>query len=333
MSGPLLFDLTPNGSAWDLATSLCLISILLAGIALGVGKAFGSRKLWAWGAEEFTQAILNAALLGALILFTAALSGAMSEALPASASHMTCASAPHDAHAAMNLSLCSLEQTSNDTQNITLALMGQSYKLGLLSGLSMDVNVIHATPYQALAWPAKTFADWAANLSGWQALAQTQMQFLGMVGSQGFALFLQAGLLLRLFFPTRKLGGAVMAGVIAFFIIYPLTYGLLVWEGPLPASHEALAGALDENAKALAVVPALDWSKPAVIADLMQGLDGQDLAARTAGLYSPMGNFFGVLSLYLMVYPLIALMAALVAGIGLAGILGAEMRMDLFSMA
>ena len=332
MAGSLLFDLTSNGSAWDLATSLCVISIVLAGIALGIGRAFGSRKLWAWGAEEFGQAILNAALLGALMAITLGLSGVVSEALPPSAGHIACASAPHDGHAAMNLSMCSLEQTSNFTQNATLALMGQSYKMGLLSGISMDVNVIHATPYQALAWPAKTFAEWAQNLSGWQAWGQTQLQFLGMVGAQGFALFLPAGLLLRLFFPTRKLGGAVMAGAVAFFIIYPLTYGLLVLEGPLPASYSALAGALDGNAQALASLPALDWDKPGEIANMMKGLDGQDLAAHAAAIYSPMGNYMGVLMLYLAVYPLIALCAALVAGIGLSGMLGSELRMDLFTM-
>ena len=67
MASDLLSSLVIGSPTWSLANSLAIISLVLAGIALGLGRAFSSRKLWAWGAEELGQAVINVALLAALI--------------------------------------------------------------------------------------------------------------------------------------------------------------------------------------------------------------------------------------------------------------------------
>ncbi|MCL6088940.1 MAG: hypothetical protein M1530_02110 [Candidatus Marsarchaeota archaeon] len=334
MAADLLGSLVIGSPTWSLASSLAVISLVLAGIALGLGRAFSSRKLWAWGAEELGQAVINVALLAALIGLAGAASLMVSETLPAQM-YVSCASGmPADAHAALNLTSCALSNASNISQRAGAALLSQSYKLGLLSSLSMNLNVVSAQPYQALAWPAKTYAEWAQGLGGMEALIEANRQFLVMMANQGFMLFLPAGLLLRLFFLTRKLGGVLMGGAIAFYLVYPLALATLMLYGPMEPAGAGALSALNANERALAVLPSsLDWDQPGVISAMMKSLDGQDLAANAAGVYGPMASLQGALMLYAVVYPLIALIVSLAAGAGMAGALGAELRMDLMEMA
>ncbi|VVB56960.1 Uncharacterised protein [uncultured archaeon] len=330
----LLSSLVDGSPTWNLASALAIISIVLAGIALGLGRAFSSRRLWAWGTEELGQAVLNVALLAVLATAITFSSGIVNDLLPAG-TYLGCASGlPPDTHAAMNYTLCAIQNASLISQAAGSALILQSYKMGLLASLSMDLNVVSAQPYQALAWPAKTFADWAQALGGWEALLEADRQFLAMVAMQGFALFLPAGLLFRLFFATRKLGGALMAGAIAFYVVYPLALGTLMLYGPSAQAGANAMAALNANDQALSVLPAsLDWNQPGVIANMMKGLDGQDLAARAAGVYGPMAALQGALMLDAVVYPLMALLVSAAAGVGMAGLLGAELKLDLMEMA
>ncbi len=330
----LLSGLVPGSPTWGLAYSLAVISLVLAGIALGIGRAFSSRKLWAWGTEELGQAILNIAIL-AVLAGAIGISGTIVNDLLPAGTYAGCASGlPSDSHAAMNATLCSLQNTSVMSQQVSSALLLQSYKLGLLSSLNMNLNVVSAQPFQALAWPSKTFADWAQQLGGMQALIEANRQFLAMMAMQGFALFLPAGLLFRMFFATRKLGGALMGGAIAFYVVYPLALGTLMLYGPSSAAGTNVLAALSANDNALGVLPsALDWNQPGTISALMKGLNGQELAASTAGVYGPMAAWQGALMLDAMVYPLVALVVSLAAGLGMAGLLGAELKLDLMEMA
>lgn len=332
----LAAELAPGGSAWTLATDLVIISILLAGIALGIGRALGSRKLWAWGAEELGQAIFNAAILGALVGMTAMASAFVSFTVP-DGTIFNCASSAAIAnatpHAAMNASLCTLEAAAADAQNVSSALMSHSYKFAYLSGLTLSANVLTATPFKALEWPAHAYADWTATLSNLQSSLETQRQFLAMTAMQGFNLFLPAGLLLRMFFPTRKLGAAIMGAAIAFFLVYPMLYAALVAGGPLAGTEKAVMDTWTDNEKAVMQnLPLIDWDKPGDMMNVTTGVDGKDLAARALNLYAPMAAFLGVLNLYAIAYPLIALVISLVTAGALAGALGVEMRLDLFEM-
>ncbi len=53
-------------------------------------------------------------------------------------------------------------------------------------------------------------------------LADEESWIMTFVDSTAFALFLPIGLLFRLFFPTRRLGGWIMAMAVAAYVIYPL---------------------------------------------------------------------------------------------------------------
>ncbi len=332
----LAAELAPGGSAWTLAIDLVVISILFAGIALGIGRALGSRKLWAWGAEELGQAIFNAAILGALVGLTVTSSVFVSSTVPAGTilnCNTTANISSAATHSAMNASLCTLEQAAGGAQNVSMALMSHSYKFAYLSGLTLSANVLTSTPFKALEWPARTYADWAASLANTQALLQTQREFLAMTAMQGFNLFLPAGLLLRMFFPTRKLGAAIMGAAIAFFLVYPMLYAALVAGGPLAAAQGAVMDAWTQNEKAvMQTLPIIDWDKPGDMMNATMGVDGKDLAARSLNLYAPVAAFLGVLNLYAIVYPLISLVISIVTAGALAGALGVEMRLDLFEM-
>jgi hypothetical protein len=334
MATNLLQELVVGSPTWNIAYELAIISVILAAIALGLGRAFSSRKIWAWGAEELGQTILNVALLAVLAGFVSITSGIISDMFPASMGSACTKGLPADSHSALNLTFCYLTNASNTTQNAISSLLSQSYKMGLLASLTMNLNVVTAQPYQALGWPAKTYAEWAQNLASIQALIEANRQFLLMMATSGFALFLPLGLLLRLFFATRRIGGAIIAGAISFYIIYPIALASLINNGLIESSGALAISSLDANDKSLAALSnSIDWDQPGVIAAMMKNLDGQQLSAKAADVYSPIASFQAALTLYAIIYPLIAFIISLSGGIGIAGMLGSELRLDLFEMA
>ncbi len=331
MSVTPLIDLSPAGPTYSLAIDLVVVSILLSALALGIARAAGSRKLWTWGVDELAQSILNAALLGILVAWAAAASTAVSSSLPSSAL-AACPDAAHSANAPLSYSLCTLDNASAALSSVSSGLLSASYRLDMLAQMRLTLNVLSAAPFDALSWPAHAYADWAAQLAGLQSMLESQRQFLLLVASSAFGLFLPAGLMLRLFFATRKLGGALMAGAIGFFLVYPLAYSALTLSSPLAAQAAAATASLDQVSASLAALPQADLSKSGEMANLLLNLSGEDIAARAFLPYGSVSSFIGTLNLLLVFYPLIALVLTLISIRQLAVILGGEFHLDLFQM-
>lgn len=328
---PVLIDLSPTGPTYSLAIDLVVISILLSALALGLARAAGSRKLWAWGTEELAQSVLNAALLGVLVAWAAGSSALVSSALPAAALS-SCPAAANSSNAPLTYSLCQLDNASASIQSVSGALMTSSFRLAELSKMSLSLNVLTASPFDALSYPAKAYADWAAQMAGLQSILESQRQFLLLVATSAFGLFLPAGLLLRLFFATRKLGGALMAGAIGFFLIYPLAYSALTMGSTLAAQSDAARSSVDSVSLSLAALPQADLSKSGDMAALLLNLSGEDVAAKSFLPYGTVSSFIGTLQLQIVFYPLLALLLTLVSARELALLLGGEFHLDLFQM-
>ncbi|MDE1798250.1 MAG: hypothetical protein KGH63_02500, partial [Candidatus Micrarchaeota archaeon] len=235
-------------------------------------------------------------------------------------------------NAPLSYSLCQLDNASASIQSVSGALLSSSFRLAELSKMTLNLNVLTASPFDALSYPAHAYGDGAAQLAGLQSILESQRQFLLLVATSAFGLFLPAGLLLRLFFATRKLGGALMAGAIGFFLIYPLAYSALTLDSPLPAQADAARAALDSVSLSLAALPQVDLAKSGDMAALLLNLSGEDIAAKSFLPYGAVSSFIGSLQLTLLLYPLIALLLTLVSCRELAGLLGGEFHLDLFQM-
>ncbi len=332
MSYPLAINLAPGTETYMLALDIVVIGIVLAALALGISKALSSRKLWAWGAEELAQALINAAILGILVAWGAGVGAALGAALPADMLS-ACPQADSSANAPLAYDLCVLNGTVGTMQRAQGALIDNSFRLGMLSSMTVNLNVLSATPFEAMDRPAAQYSDWAGQISSLQALVEAHRQLLSVIGSYAFVLFLPLGLLLRMFFATRKLGGALLAGAIGFFVIYPLAYASLANPGMVNGTADDALASLGAMSQTLAPLPQFDWDKSGDMAKLVTGLSNQNLSAQAAMPYGSMPAFLGALILHAIVYPLVALAITLVSVWELSALLGREMFFEVLKEA
>lgn len=322
-------DLSAGSPVYKLATDLVIISIVLAALALGISRALGSRKLWTWGAEELAQALINAALLGVLVAWAAGSSALVSGVLPASAL-AACPSASTSLNSPLTYDLCALDHVSASIHSVSGALMAQSFKLGMLAKMQVSADVVTASPFDALTYPSKAYADWTFSLSALLSSLEIQRQFLMLVASSAFSIFLPVGLVLRLFFPTRKLGGALMGASIGFFLIYPLAYSALLSLGPASGASQAALSSLSDLSQATAIIPQLDFGKSPQLVQMVSNLSGTDIASLAFGPYASVSSLIGVLQLQLVLYPLLALGITFASIWELSMLLGGEFSLGLF---
>lgn len=323
-------DFSPSSAAYSLATNLVVISLVLSAFALGISRAIHSKRLWSWGVEELAQAIINAALLGAIVGF-AALVGSSINSLVDVSDFSTCQYFLNSQNSPIAYSLCSIEDTQNKTWEILQGVELQAFSLGVLSSINLDFNVVSASPFSSLLYSAKNYSSWSSNFSTLFSALELNRQFLFFVGQSAFSLFLPIGLLLRMFFATRKLGGALMGGAIAFFIIYPLVYSAFVMDNfALQNSYDSAFSDLNSLSQTLAFVPMIDWGKNPDMAGLINSLEGQELSQKVALPYKSVSAFVGAVSTHALLYPLISLAITLVCARELSVLLGSEFRLDLF---
>ncbi len=331
MSSLLVLDLSATSAVYSLALNLIVISLFLCAFALGISHAFKLKRLWAWGVEELAQAIINASLLGVIIGF-GVFATSMMDSFVDSASFSNCSYLSYSQNSPIAYSLCSIEQTQDKAWKISDSTLSQSYLLGALSSLELSFNVAHASPFNSLSHSAQAYNSWAQTLGVLLSSLELNRQFLLFVAKSGFSFFLPLGLLLRMFFATRKLGGAIMAGAISFFMLYPLLFfSFSVSDSNLQTAFDFAFNDLNNLSKTLEFVPTIDWAKEPDIAGLFDSLANTQLASLASAPFRSVPQFIGVLCMYSFSYPLFAFALCLVCAKELYGFLGSPLSIDIFS--
>jgi len=330
-----IIDLSPTSPAYFMAINLVVISLLLSGFALGISRAIRSKKLWGWGVEELSQSIINAALLGALMA-GAPISASLASSLIPSELSSTCpsySSLDNASPTPLSFSLCSIDSAIEKGASTAQILEKNSFLLGTLSSLQINANVISAQPFLSLQYSAQNYSSLAWQIYLLLTSLELQKQFLFFIASFAFSLFLPAGLILRLFFATRKMGGAIMGGAIAFFLIYPLAYSAFAADASfLEETYLSASSDLDSLSAALSPIPLIDWEKEGAISNLMYNLWGQEISSKVYLPYSSTSAFLGALAMQALIFPLICIAISLVCAKELSSILGSEFKLDLFEM-
>ena len=329
---PISIDLSPTAATYNFALDIVIISIILSALALGISRAIGSRKLWAWGSEELAQSVINAAMLGVLVAFTSAISALLAVSLP----HDVLSSCPisgQPANAPLAYDGCIIGNAIEKIGKMQPGLAENSFKLGMLSKMNINATALWAAPFDAMANTSEQYSKWAGELAGLQTFFEVQKQFLAIIGAYAFALFLPAGLILRMFFATRRLGGTIIAGSIGFFVIYPLVFAAIADNKTIEASFQAAISPLNSLGSALSPLGSLDWEKPDAIAKTVLELAGKNISSHAAALYIAMPQFLAALSIHAAIYPLISLAVTLVCIAELSAIFGKEFVFDLVKEA
>lgn len=227
-----------DDNGFGIAVAVLTIMIAVGGMAFGVGYAMNSRRLKDFGREELEQCIVNGALIG--IFFTLFLpSGPISSLI---SSVTTGLSAQCPGYMAANSAMCfsyaylsgsgyyldGVSHASILTQStdLIIGLFSINGILGLIGSLNVNVFGVGLSLTQVMAPILFQLQFMIKALSTVVASVLIQSSILAAISIVSVAVLLPLGVILRTFYPTRRLGGFLIGTVIGLYVVLPLTYVL-----------------------------------------------------------------------------------------------------------
>ena len=326
---PLLQDPVSQVPTFDAAIIAATISILLGGILFGVGLGFGIRRIRLLGAEEIGQGIISAAMVGALLAFVALLQAATASMVSAG-SLPPCPGVQDPSGSPFSFYQCHLLALSSSYSQLGSSLARSAGIAGAASSLRVSVGAVSAQPFFALESASRQLSDASQKAQAASSLAFFELSLARAVQSSAFLVFLPAGLLLRTFFATRKIGAAAMALAISAYVFYPLLFlHTFSVSKSYAASSEALAAADSFNAK-FASIPLLDLDETSAVRDKMDEMSQGDFGGGIQALFPLSSNALSLSDADLFVFPLIALLICAVAALELYSLLCAPIFLPYF---
>lgn len=258
----------------SVAVIVVTASIALAGILIGVGRAFGYRRLESFGIEELVQSVINAALIGGLASVIALMSGI-------SASLVTVQCGTGDAPLQLS---CSLETLKSSLFGMFQETMRATELLGYYQSLALHFTAFSIQPFSNLSSVSNILSAQLLTMQALLMLLELNVQMLNFVGQNALLLLLPIGLVLRTIFATRKAGGFMIALAIGLYLFYPAL--VLVFPNPSDAvANATLAVGGFNNNSLYATEPVIDLNGNYAIAgklDLMAGRCSGNLSNSSA---------------------------------------------------
>jgi len=249
-------------------------SIVLAGILIGIGRAFGYKRIEYFGIEELIQSVINAALIGSFVAVIGLIGTASSSITLAGCSQGS----------VIDQLICTLSTTSDLLFGLFQQMVQVLDLLGYYQGLSLDFGAFSVSPFGNLASVSSTLSAQLLSLDLAMMLIELNRQMALFVSQNALALIFPIGLVLRTVFATRKVGGFLIALAVGLYIFYPAF--VLIFPGPqaeINASITAM-GQLTNNSY-YAPVPVIDLNDNYAIAgklDIMSGRCSQNLSNTSA---------------------------------------------------
>lgn len=220
-------------AGYDIAIAVVGIMIGIAGILLGVGYAMNNRQLKELATAELFQSFVNAAIIGVLFIAFSnygVVTLAMNGIVGVSTSGTVC-----DADVNVSLSMCFASAYLTGVL-APLYFNGHSM-LSLTEGSLLILTPLSAfnallaaigpsgSPEAALLQPLTIQLGYAVKMLSLSLVGiQVQGALLKVISAVAAPVVLPIGLILRTFYPTRQLGGTIIAVAIGFFAVFPLTY-------------------------------------------------------------------------------------------------------------
>lgn len=254
----------------SVAVIIVTASIILAGIFIGVGRAFGFKRIENFGINELAQSVINAAIIGALASVITVISG-----ISASIVSQQCGEG--DAPAQLACSMASLKDAMFGLFQETIKALDI---IGYYQSLVLNFNVFSIQPFGNLSSISDILSSQVYTMQVMLMLLELNMQILNFVEQNALVLLLPIGLVLRTLFATRKAGGFLIALAIGFYLLYPSF--ILVFPNPEPEILNATAELANfTNNTAYATIPIIDLNDNYAIGgklDQMSGRCSEDLA-------------------------------------------------------
>ena len=325
----LLGEFASQTASYDLAIIAATISILLGGILYGIGLGFSIRHLRLLGAEEIGQGIISAAMVGGLVEFAGLLDSTIVSFVPQS-SLPVCPGMQPPSHSPYSYYECNLQSLSLSFTGLSSQLSRSSDIAGFASSLRISTGIVSAQPFFALESASQQLSSASQSAAERSALAFFSLELADAIRSSALLVFLPAGLLLRTFFATRKLGAAAMALAIAAYAVYPLffLYTFTISKTSAAASEAALASS--EFNSEFASIPLLDLDETGAVRSQINEMSQGDFGGRIQPLFPLSYRANSLANSDLIVYPIIALLVSAVAALELYGLLAAPIFLPYF---
>jgi len=248
----------------EIAVVVVTASILLAGILLGVGRAFGYKRLEHFGIEELIQSVINAAIIGA---FAAIIE--LVNAVSSSLVTETCSSG--DAIAQL---VCTIENLDIAIFSMFQELVKLTDLLGYYQSLSLDFTAFSIQPFANLSGVSDLFLSQLLSLQFLLVFLDLNLQILYFVAQNALLLLFPLGLVLRTLFATRKLGGFLIALSLGLYILFPSF--VLIFPNPQDDIQNAtLEMSSFNNNSMYATMPVIDLNDNYALAGKLDVMSGR----------------------------------------------------------
>ena len=245
-------DAWETSTGYEAAIAVVALMFALAGIALGAGIGFRIRWLQDWGRDELMQTAINAAMVGGLLVFfgsTGAITLLMNEFVVPNDFVMTFAGqvditaygtpdllhplagvcgevAPAGGMTPSCYAQVYLTFLAKSLTDSIIILSKLILVVAFLATLGINLVIVTITPFAGLEAYVGIFSSLLQFLVVLLTMSTVQQLFLKFIDSVAIPVLLPVGLILRSFFVTRRLGGALMAIAIGLAVVFPLTFVL-----------------------------------------------------------------------------------------------------------
>ncbi|MGC8651788.1 MAG: hypothetical protein ACP5UH_00855 [Candidatus Micrarchaeia archaeon] len=239
-----------SAGVYTIAVVLLSIMLSASGIMLGVGFAMGDKKLKELGQNELFQTLINGAVLGIIFVLFAqnGLVGSIINGMMTGLQiNATC-----EQILASNPAICFASAYLAGTSTVTINGVAYQSLLSISTEMLLSVSAVYAAvallssiklSFVVSISLASLFSPLLAQFGRLISMLTTaiigieaQAILLKFVAVSAVSIMLPVGMVLRIVYFTRKLGGALMAIAIGLFCVLPLTY---VFNAALVSNYSA----------------------------------------------------------------------------------------------
>ncbi|MEM4366747.1 MAG: hypothetical protein QW035_01290 [Candidatus Anstonellales archaeon] len=217
----------------ELAAAAVGITVVLGGMLLGIGTAFGITRLSLMGKDELFQAVINAAIVGSFALI---------EAL--SLSIVTLQGCERGG---IGIIPCYLTGIAQETTELIDLHSQLSMLVGYYQSLVLDFSQVTIAPLANLSHLAGLISIQLNLLLLSTAMIGLAHSFSELIEAAAFSFLLPLGLLLRAFFITRRAGNFLVAFSFSFFLLFPAIFLMVQFPDEVISDAKQAVSSVLEN--------------------------------------------------------------------------------------
>lgn len=243
----VLADFGTETGAFDVAIYIIISMIILVGMVQLLARIMRNRRLEEWARDEFIQAIISAAIVGGLFVLmnpgTGVITTAFTTLVPADSvsivSTMTGVMGTVSANGCSDADGAGLADGSvlcyayNYLSLLRLQIGAMSAFLfvniailDVLAKYSIDMIILEITPLAGLSALVDVYKSMLSSLTFLGIILGIEQALLIFINNTALNIFLPVGVVLRCFFATRRLGGALIALSVGLYLVFPLLISL-----------------------------------------------------------------------------------------------------------